>query len=196
MRVRGRAEGRSAGCDHPDTGFDNADGRRKKQVCELAKTAAVNQLFGEALALGDYDDSENEALRGAVSKGYSTLAGQLYSIAVGAPAGLGPVLLRWAAASSEVARYVADHKPGRGNVLEFGPGQARMTAAEKAAEKICGYKLTNICDPKADIRSARIRCKPVEGGVPDEGSCPSSRMSADNSNSAPSGGSRSADRPG
>lgn len=116
----------------------------KKQVCELANAAAGNQLLGEARALGDYDDSENAALRAAVSTGYSTLAGQLYSIAVGAPAGLGPVFMRWAAASSEVARYVADHKPGHGNVLEFGPGQARMTAAGRAAEKICGHKLTNI----------------------------------------------------
>jgi hypothetical protein len=108
-------------------------------VCQSVDTAAFNQLLNEALAIGR--NKSGPALRAQVAVTYSTFAERLSRIAPLAKGDLRVALTKWAAASTEVAKFVAGKKPRRGLVVDFGPAQPRWDAARKAAEKVCGHPL-------------------------------------------------------
>ncbi|MBQ1075437.1 hypothetical protein KBX06_20035 [Micromonospora sp. C31] len=116
----------------------NVDSR--SGVCRLVDVAAKDQSVSAAFAVVG---EEGPAMRASVAQTYKRLAGQLTRAALQAPPDLQVALTQWALASTEVAQFVADHKPRPGLVLEFGPGHRKWKAAQKSVEKICGHPVPN-----------------------------------------------------
>jgi hypothetical protein len=116
-----------------------ADPRPLAAFCQDLGVAARNQSVSAALAVTG--DEKGAAMRATVAQSYSQFGRLLAAMALQGPTALVPALADWAAASHEVARFVARTTPGPGIVLDVGPGHTRWQAAQKAAEKVCGHPL-------------------------------------------------------
>jgi hypothetical protein len=113
-----------------------------RAVCRATDSAASRQAFQAALAIGGGE--QGRALRVKVAATYSEFADRLTQVSAYATGDLRQTLTKWASASVEVARFVAEEQPRRGLVIDFGPAQKRWDTARDAAEATCGHPLPNI----------------------------------------------------
>ncbi|MFC8568229.1 hypothetical protein ACFUIW_20960 [Streptomyces sp. NPDC057245] len=112
-------------------------------VCRMVDTAARSQLIAGALALGD-ENEQDSVVRADTATTYRNFAAELRLIAPQAQGELRSALAKWAGAATAVARYVAEHEPRAGYVIDFGPTEKQWEAGRKAAEKVCGHDLPDL----------------------------------------------------
>jgi hypothetical protein len=112
-----------------------------RSICERLDFLVSTQQVDELRAIGDLDN-QGRTLRLKVAQSYVDFTERLSLLAGQAEGELRDALADWALAGSEVALHVAK-KPGRDIVLDYGPPLKRLTAAQKATEKICGRKIPN-----------------------------------------------------
>ncbi|GAB2926320.1 hypothetical protein GCM10027203_27770 [Nonomuraea fastidiosa] len=114
--------------------------------CYMLSLSVSGRIFAEVKAVSG--KKKDSALRAEAARTYRRFADQLLLDAAQAPGRLQPTLIKCASASTAVARYVTEHKPRPGIVIDYGPARKRWLAAQKTAEKFCGHELPGGPDAK------------------------------------------------
>lgn len=110
------------------------------EACSELKLAASTHVMSHMAALTGSDDPA--VVRNEVAMAYANFGQLLIMDVVRYPGELAATVLDWSTASTDVAEYVTSTPPEPGIVVAYGPALDDWRAAEKAAEKTCGYSFT------------------------------------------------------
>lgn len=110
------------------------------EACSELRLAASGHVMSHMAALTGSDD--HATVRAEVAMAYANFGQLLIMDVVRYPGELVATVLDWSTASTDIAEYITSTPPEPGIVVAYGPALDAWQAAEKAAEKACGYSFT------------------------------------------------------